>query len=732
MPDRYTAGVTDPDMLWQLAPAPALVVGRDGEAWQAQLNAAAQRWCAERQLAEADWQAIAARAAATDTGMLLAGGRGIAWHAVPLGGQRMLLWLSDAGPGSDDRTRLTAEAIGVGFWSRDLDAGGAHWDEQMYRIHRRPRELGPPGFDGWIDEHVHTQDRSWVHERHARATRDWEAVVDAVFRSAADDDAGNERWIQSWTRRLVRDGRRLAFGMHMDVSERLRVTELQRRERERTQFALQAADVGVWERTLDGHITYWNEGMYRLRGLDPADPRPMDELAATMTHPDDHAVVWAGVQRHVQAGLPYRFEARVRRADGQWRWVLTQGRALRDAQGRIHAMAGINLDITERKQREELRLQKDRAEQAARDQAALMARVSHELRTPMNAVLGFTQLLEDDPIEPPSPRQRERLQLIAESGARLMTLIDELLELASLEEGAPARVDTLELGEVLQPVQALLAGVARRRGTSIEVAPGVAALVVRADRRQLQQALIHLLGHALRRQPPGSAVQVSGAWRDDGVQLRLRDHGRDLDEAARKAQFDSFLRPEAAGRTSADPPTLGLNLARRGLRAMGGEVSAQPAADGPGNTFVITLPAPPQVAAQPLRVLCIEDNAANLTLVRDALARRPLITLLEAVTGEDGVQAARRERPDLVLVDMQLPGIGGDEVLAQLRGEPATSAIPCVALSANAMPEQIQAARAAGFDDYWTKPLDIARFVERVEAYGARRSRTQPLPSATR
>ena len=723
--------MTDVEALWQLAPAPALVVARQGEGWHARLNPAAERWCAERQLGEADWQAIAARAATSENGLLLAAGRGIAWRAVPLSDGRALLWLSDAGPGSDDRGRLTAEAIGVGFWSRDLDGGAAFWDEQMYRIHRRARELGPPDSDGWIDEYVHPQDRVWVHERHARASRDFEAVVDAVFRAAADDAAGNERWVQTWTRRLVRDGRRLAFGMHMDVSDRIRTLELQRRERERTQFALQAADVGVWERSLDGHITYWNEGMYRLRGLDPSDPRPPDVLAAAMTHPDDHESVWAGVQRHVEAGQPYRFEARVRREDGRWRWVLTQGRALRDAQGRILSMAGINIDITERKEADELRLQKDRAEQSARDQSALMSRVSHELRTPMNAVLGFTQLLEDDRIEPPSPRQRQRLTLIAESGARLMTLIDELLELASLDAGAPARVDTLALGEVLQPVQALLAGVARRRGTSLHVAPGVAGLLVRADRRQLQQALIHLAGHALRRQPAGRPVELDASPQGEQVQLVVRDHGAGLEEAARAGLFDSFLRPEAAGRTSADPPTLGLNLARRALHAMGAAVTAQPPADGQGNEFVVVLPGMAAAAPSPIRVLCIEDNAANMALVRDALARRAQITLLEAGTGEEGVRLARRERPDLVLVDMQLPGIGGGEVLAQLRSEADTRTIPCVALSADAMPDQIQAARAAGFDDYWTKPLDIARFIERVQAYGARRSRTQP-PSAAR
>lgn len=713
------------ESLWLQAPAPAVMVARDAEGGGVRLNPAAEAWCAERGLGQADWLAVARRSGDGDGGVLLAQGRGVAWRAAALDDGRMLLWLGDPGPGTEERTRLAAEAIGVGFWSRDLDAGSAFWDEQMYRIHRRLRDLGPPGFDGWIDEHVHAEDRARVSERHARATRDWEDVVEMTFRSAVDDAAGQPRWVQTWTRRMVRNGRRLAFGMHLDVSDRMRASELQQHERERTQFALEAADVGVWERSLDGHITYWNENMYRLRGLDPSDPRPLDELAAAMTHPEDHEAVWAGVRRHVQAGTPYRFEARVRRADGAWRWVLTQGRALRDAQGRIHAMAGINLDITERKQADELRLQMERAEQAARDQAALMARVSHELRTPMNAVLGFTQLLEDDPVEPPSVRQRQRLRLIADSGARLMTLIDELLELASVDSAPPVRADAVPLGEVLPPVLALLAALARRRGCGCTAAPEAQALVVRADRRLLQQALVHLVGHALRRQPPGTAVAIDARARGPEVELRVRDQGPALEPAARAALFDSFLRPELSARTSPDPSSLGLNLARRAISGMGGSVDARPGPEGTGIEFVVTLPAERLPAPAPMRVLCIEDNAANMALVRDALARRPAIVLLEATTGEHGLEIARRERPDLVLVDMQLPGIDGLQVLLRLREDAATRAIPCVALSANAMPDEVQAARGAGFDDYWTKPVDITRLVEDVERYGASRSRTQ-------
>ncbi len=302
------------------------------------------------------------------------------------------------------------------------------------------------------------------------------------------------------------------------------------------------------------------------------------------------------VQRHVEQGQAYHFEFRVRRPDGQWRWLVTQGRALHDPQGRVSGVAGINLDITERKQAEALRFEKARAEQASRDKSAFMSRLSHELRTPMNAVLGFTQLMLADEAEPPSTRQRGRLGRIAGAGAQMMELVDELLQLAQVDESAAALP-----AEVAVP------------GT-----PGAAA--------------------------------VAGA----------------------------------------------------------GEA--------------------------PLRVLCVEDNPVNLLLVRELLAQRPRMQLLEAVDGRSAVEMALAHRPELLLVDLHLPDINGLEVLARLRGEPALAGSVFVALSANALPEQIAAARAAGFDDYWTKPIDLAQFLAGIDriAQGASRSRTQPPPSAGR
>lgn len=147
-------------------------------------------------------------------------------------------------------TSLVAEVMGIGFWRREAGDGLVHWDEQMYRIHGRDPARGPPSFENWASELVHPQDRLRMAELRLRAHQRWEAQTDAVFR--AHDVDGRERWVHMWTRRIVRDGQRLSFGMHIDVTERHRAEARADRERERTRYALEAADVGIWERTLEG------------------------------------------------------------------------------------------------------------------------------------------------------------------------------------------------------------------------------------------------------------------------------------------------------------------------------------------------------------------------------------------------------------------------------------------------------------------------------------------------
>ena len=478
-----------------------------------------------------------------------------------------------------ERARLAAEALGVGFWSREDSTGVAFWDEQMYRIYGLDPAQGPPALQDWLQQCVHVQDRARMVAQ-ASQTHDESgtvpALIEATFR--VGDGPEGPRWVQTWTRRVQRGHRRVSFGMHVDVSERQRAQHQVEHERLRTQLAIEAAGVGVWERDAQGRITYWNDTMVRLMGAQPGDPRSAEEIIDQCVSPEDRQHLARLRQMHLAHGTPYRHEFKVQHGNGQWRWLAAEGRALRDEQGLIQGFAGVNIDVTERKAAEELQQQKARLEQASRDKSAFMTRMSHELRTPMNAVLGFAQLLHDDQREPPTPRQRERLAHIQTSGQSLMRLIDDLLQIAQ-RDAAPAPA------------------------------------------------------------------------------------------------------PSSAG----------------------------------------------------LQVLCVEDNVVNLQLVRELLALRPAVHLRTAETGHEGIAAALASPPDLLLLDLQLPDQNGMDVMRTLRATPALAACRIVALSADAMPEHISAALAAGFDDYWTKPIQFDRFLSGIDQLAAqcaqrRGAAAQPLP----
>jgi PAS domain S-box-containing protein len=653
-----------------------------------------------------------------------------------------------------------------------------------------------------------------VRERVREAEARWEPTTELLFR--APDRGEGERWIQSWARRVVRQGRRVALGMHLDVTERQNQHALLQRERERAKLALNAAQVGVWERDAQGRLVYWNEVMYQQLGLQPDDPRSVQTLDELVTHPEDLAPVAAKVRRHLETDEPYALEKRVRRSDGSWRWVVTQGQAWRDAEGRALGMAGVHIDITDRRKAEALQREKQRLEQASRDQSAFLARMSHELRTPMNAVLGFTRLLEDDVREPPTPRQRERLARIAASGEQLLALIDDVLEVAKLDAQVDAGpVASLPLERWIDDALSTVADAARRAGVELS-APTAPPGAVRGQHRRLVQALGHVLLQTMRICPPGSVLWLAVEMRAGSAEARSagtpweagepvdlptteQRHRGPEEREAREVfvhlsigvrtleapdQRSLFGTPSAAASASAsmsaseadagtdtgpdarDPGRadglaagrlagiggsagLGLDLARSLLQPLGGWVEVGPV--GKGGTletaaraggavalpeaplhalFTVVLPAIlppvaaeteplPPAAAGGLHVLCIEDNPVNLQLVRELLALRPAVRLRTAEDGGSGLRAALDEPPDLVLLDLQLPDLHGMEVMRRLRAEPATAACRIVALSADAMPDHMAQARAAGFDDYWTKPIQFDRFLAGIDRFAA-------------
>lgn len=399
-----------------------------------------------------------------------------------------------------------------------------------------------------------------------------------------------------------------------------------------------------------------------------------------------------------------------------------------DADGAFRGFRGSARDVTARLERDALLREKAAAEHASRAKSDFLSRVSHELRTPLNAILGFAQLMALDRQQPLGEQQAHRLDGVIGAGQQLLDLIDDVLQIADIEQAAkPLHVASVDLAAVAQACLSSVQPLADRHQVRMAMSLP-AGLHLRGDAQAVEQMLLNLLSNAIRYNRPGGSVTVTAQALDDQVELSVTDTGPGLAPAELAQLFQPFMRLGAHRRRQSGSG-LGLVIVQQLARAMGGEARARSIA-GQGCCFTVRLPQaphavppadsqPPQRAlaadlATPRTVLYIEDEPLNVILMQEVFKARPAWTLHVARDGEEGVAAALQTRPDLALIDMNLPDFNGLEVLRRLRAHAATEGLRCVALSADALPEQIAAARAAGFHDYWTKPIDLGHLLDAV------------------
>jgi PAS domain S-box-containing protein len=525
-----------------------------------------------------------------------------------------------------------------------------------------------------------------------------------------------------------------------DITDRKRVEEALQRSEEHFRALIENGNDMLMVCDAEGRLTYVSPSMRRIMGYDPESL--IGVTPAEIMHPDDAAEAMASVARLCAApGTMEVITYRARHADGSWRLIESVNRTLLlDS-----ADAGIvcnTRDITQQRAAEsalrrataEAEQAREEAERANRAKSEFLSRMSHELRTPMNSILGFAQLLARGELGAP---QAKSVQHILKAGRHLLHLINEVLEISRIEAGRENfSLEPVALAPVLQEALGLVRPVAQQYGVALREGDAHGerwpeSVHVRADRQRLVQVLLNLLSNAIKYNRPGGYVRLSCARAAAGCwALRVEDSGRGIPADRVDQLFTPFARL-GAELTEVEGTGLGLALSQRLCEAMGGALRLESTSPA-GSVFRVELGG----AESPLRaiedtntlalakaphreatLLYVEDNLANLTLVETILLSRPGWRTVPALQGQLGVELAREHLPDLVLLDLHLPDIPGEEVLRRLRADARTAAIPVIVVSADATAGSLERLRQAGADAYLTKPLDVDEFLAVVERF---------------
>jgi PAS domain S-box-containing protein len=633
------------------------------------------------------------------------------------------------------RLNAAANAAKVGIWTTSAASMEPEWNEQMFELFDLDTAQPAPSLRPWIETCVHPDDRERVLREASAYLRSGSDPVEFELKTIRRD--GSSRWI---VLRADLDrsspGQRRLLGVALDVTEHREALAALRSADERAALAARSAGIGTWEVDVVSGAERWDAQMFALRDLPVRDTPPSREERMALLHPDDKHLVLDSQRNALSADESSHYEFRVRLPDGSYRWLASRSIPVRGAQGRTVRRVGVNWDITESKNAQVALQEKAIAERESRAKSQFLSRMSHELRTPLNAVLGFTQLLQRDAQATLGDDQKSQLGHIRAAGEHLLSLINDALELSSLESGnLKLELQPVNLDGIVAQALPLVEPLAAQQQVRIRVAGWQGAgeaVAAWADPKRVLQVLLNLLSNAIKYNRAQGEVTIQTRVLSGTAQLRVADTGRGMTPEQVSHLFEPFNRLGVEG-SGIEGTGIGLVIVKALVEGMGGMLSVTSQA-GQGTRFELNFPLPPAnpptraarlegpatPADNPLmqrkgQLLYIEDNAVNVLLVEELVRTLPGMALVAETTGQAGVQRAGSLLPDLVLVDMQLPDFDGFEVLKRLRSQPETAAIPCIALSANAMPEDIARALGAGFEDYWTKPIVFKSFIAALE-----------------
>jgi PAS domain S-box-containing protein len=545
-----------------------------------------------------------------------------------------------------------------------------------------------------------------------------------------------ERWFDLYAFRIGEHGSHKVAVLFKDITENKKVQDMSQATSQYARSLIEASLDPLVTISADGKITDVNEASVNATGV------PRAQLIGTdfcdyFTNPEQARI---GYRKVFSEGFVRDYPLAIRHASGQIIDVLYNASVYKDDEGNVLGVFAAARDVTERNRLDQVLQDKNIelqsativAEAANFAKSNFLSSMSHEIRTPLNAVLGFAQLIEIGS-PPPTISQMQSLNQILKGGWYLLELINEILDLAQIESGkASLSREAVSLAEVLLECREMISPQATQRGIGMDFPSLATAWFVHADRMRVKQVLLNLLSNAIKYNKPGGTVFVT-TEQIPGPTTALRINVSDSGEGLSPEQLAQLFQPfNRLGREAGleEGTGIGLVVTKRLVELMGGRIGVESVA-GAGSTFWIelALTGAPQLAmdeieftallraniapeAMTRKVLYVEDNPANLALIEQLVTARADLRLLTAVNGYSGVELARAHLPQVILMDINLPGMSGLDAMRILRADPATAHIPIIAISANAMPRDIKSCLDAGFFDYLTKPIKLHLFLD--------------------
>lgn len=524
----------------------------------------------------------------------------------------------------------------------------------------------------------------------------------------------------------------------LELLANMLATALQRRIAEQDLLIFRrlfdVAGQGIRVSDAQGYLLYANTAYEKLLGYSQ-----QEVLGKHFTQFfSEEALKWApaAIQKAIDQGKNWSGLLPVKRKDGSLLMATSNIGFIKDAKGKLQYLFNMVSDFSEElKRQQQLADAKEEAERANQAKSEFLSSMSHELRTPMNAILGFAQMMEyDDEL---SEDNQENVHEIIKAGHHLLELINEVLDLAKVESGhLTLSIESIDPFEVLDECVSLIQSLAQKRSIQIhQPQPPSQPIRVRADHTRLKQVLLNLLSNAVKYNREAGQIRLDiQSHEQDRLRILVTDTGEGIPIEQQAGLFEPFNRLNAEN-SNIEGTGIGLTITRRIMEMMNGsvDVESQP---GIGSTFWLELPLEPQqektasadqlalaatdenhppLTATPKQVLYIEDNPANLRLVSSIFSRLPHIHLVTAHLPQLGLDIAASHKPDLILLDINMPGMNGFQVLETLRQDPILKTVPVLAVTANAMPKDIERGKQAGFNDYITKPLQIPEFISSVK-----------------